>query len=354
MSELLNLFGIRHPIVQAPMAGGLVTAELVAEVSSAGALGSIGAAYMAPAEIDAIVADVRARTSAPFAVNLFAPVTPEPSSPTVIEQAEALLDTFRAEIGIHTRPSAQAAQAPAPNAFDAQFEATLRCRPAVFSFTLGLLSQDHMRALRERSIVIVGTATTVDEAAALEDAGVDVISAQGAEAGGHRGTFLGSFEDGLVGTMTLVPQVVARVRVPVLAAGGIMDGRGVAAALALGASGAQIGTAFLGCPEAGTPPPYRAALASDAARRTVITRAFSGRPARALRNRFTDAFERLAVPAFPEHQSRTRELRAAAVKQGRADLMQIFTGQGAPLMRALPARELVETLVREAGISSST
>ncbi|KYF99077.1 hypothetical protein BE20_32855 [Sorangium cellulosum] len=343
MSKLAGLLGIRHPIVQAPMAGGITTPELVAEVSRAGALGSVGAAYMTPQAIEAICADIRARTSAPFAVNLFAPQAPKPSSPEVVAETAPVLDALRAELGLPSETAPPHVQ----GRFEAQLDAVLRCRPAVFSFTFGLLAPEHLRALRAASIVVIGTATTVDEAVLLEEAGVDAISAQGAEAGAHRGTFHGSFEDGLVGTMALVPQVAAHVRVPVLAAGGIMDGRGIAAARALGAAGAQLGTAFLGCPEAGISPAYRAALRSDAALRTVVTRAFTGRPGRAIRNRFTEALEGRRTPPFPEQHWRTLDLRAAAAKQGRADLMLLWAGQGAPLVRPMPARELVETLMRE-------
>jgi nitronate monooxygenase len=342
MSELTRLLGVQYPIVQAPMAGGVTTPAMVAEVSSAGALGSVGAAYLSPQEIDEFCAEVRARTAAPFGLNLFAPLAPQPSDPEVLAETAPILDAFRAELGLSAPPAPRT-----PPSFEAQFEAALRCRPAVFSFAFGLLPKEAMRALRAQSCVIVGTATTVDEAIALEEAGVDVICAQGAEAGGHRGTFLGTFEDGLVGTMALVPQVVARVRVPVLAAGGIMDGRGIAAAMALGAAGAQLGTAFMCCPEASTPAPHRAALRSEAARRTVVTRAFSGRAARGIRNRFSDAFEGRRVPSFPEHQGRTSDIRAAATRQGRTDIMQLWAGQGAPLVREMPARELVEALVRE-------
>ncbi|XXX79968.1 nitronate monooxygenase [Sorangium sp. So ce134] len=343
MSKLASLLGIRHPIVQAPMAGGITTPELVAEVSSAGALGSVGAAYMAPQAIEAICAEIRARTSAPFAVNLFAPQPRQASSPEVAAETAPVLEAFRAELGLSGGTEPPHVQ----GLFEAQLDAVLRCRPAVFSFTFGLLAPEHLRALRAASIVVIGTATTVDEAVLLQEAGVDAISAQGAEAGAHRGTFHGSFEDGLVGTMALVPQVAAHVRVPVLAAGGIMDGRGIAAARALGAAGVQLGTAFLGCPEAGISPAYRAALRSDAALRTVVTRAFTGRPGRAIRNRFTDGFEGRRTPPFPEHHRRTLDLRAAAARQGRTDLMLLWAGQGAPLVREMRARELVETLARE-------
>jgi nitronate monooxygenase len=343
MTDITDVLGARFPIIQAPMAGGPNTAALVCEVSRAGGLGSIAAAYLSAQEIDEQLAEVRAKLDAPFAINLFAPVHVEPATPEVAADANRILNAFRTELGLplDVRP------APVADRFDAQLEAVLRGRPRVFSFTFGCLAREAIRALHDRSIVVVGTATTVEEAMVLEEAGVDAVCAQGAEAGGHRGTFLGRFEDALIGTMTLVSQVVRAVRVPVVAAGGIMDGRGIAAAMSLGASAAQLGTAFLDCPEAGTPPAHRQALVSDAARRTVITRAFSGRAARGIRNRVTDAFEGRAVPPFPEHQERTRELRATAARLGRSDLMQLWAGQGAPLVRHLPAAELVGALVRE-------
>ncbi len=343
MTDIAKLLGVRLPIIQAPMAGGPNTAELVSEVSRAGALGSIAAGYSSPEEIVELIGRVRATVAGSFAVNLFAPTRVEPSSPEAAAEASRILDAFRAEVGLPPGVPAP----PAPDRFPAQLEAVLRGRPHVFSFTFGCPPPEALRALHARSIVVMGTATTVEEALALDDAGVDAICVQGAEAGGHRGTFLGRFEDALVGTMTLLSQVVVCVRAPVIAAGGIMDGRGISAALSHGAAAVQLGTAFLACPEAGTSPAHRQALVSEAARRTVITRAFSGRPARGIRNRVTDAFEGKEVPPFPEQQARTRELRDAAAKQGRVDLMQLWAGQGAPLVRQLPAAELVETLARE-------
>jgi nitronate monooxygenase len=344
---LKERLGLRHPIVQAPMAGGPGTPALVAAVGEAGGLGSIGAAYLTAAQLDAEVAEVRRRTAAPFAINLFVTAPPAPD-PAATARVTPLLGAFRRELGLGDG----AAPARAIDPFEVQLEAVLRAQPRVFSFTFGVPSPEALRALAARSILTIGTATTLEEGEALAALGVDAICAQGAEAGGHRGTFLGRFEDGLVGTMALVAQLRACVERPILAAGGIMDGRGVAAALALGAEAVQLGTAFMLCPEAGTPAPHRAALASAAARTTVVTRAFSGRAARGIRNRFSDAFEGVAVPPFPLQQELTRELRAAATAQGRVDLMQLWAGQGAPLIRELPAAELVQALVREAGLES--
>jgi nitronate monooxygenase len=347
-SALLRLLQVRLPIVQAPMAGGPDTPALAAAVSNAGALGSLGCAYSSPEQIDALVSATRKSTAQPFALNLFvrADVADDAAAAA---RVRPVLGELRRELGL---PEADAAPPPPAPVFEAQLEAVLRAQPRALSFTFGMPTREQVVALRVSRIVTIGTATTLAEAEALEALGVDAICAQGGEAGGHRGTFLGRFEDALVGTMALVPQIVQRVRVPVLAAGGIMDGGGVRAALALGAQAAQLGTAFLDCPEAGTPPAHRAALRSDAARTTVVTRAFSGRAARGIRNRMTDLFETLAPAPFPQQQGLTKTLRAAAIQAGRTDLAQLWAGQGAPLIRALPAGELVRTLAREAGLDA--
>jgi nitronate monooxygenase len=220
-------------------------------------------------------------------------------------------------------------------------------RVPVFSFTFGIPPREMLDACRKASIATMGTATTVAEARALEAAGVDLICAQGAEAGGHRGTFDRDAEPALIGTLALVPQIVDAVRAPVIAAGGIMDGRGFAAALALGASAASLGTAFLGCPEAGTAVPYREALREARDEGTVITRAFSGRAARGLANRFTREMAGAPLAPFPVQNALTREIRAAAARAGDAGLLSLWAGQGAPLLREMPAGQLVAQILRE-------
>jgi len=338
----MALFGVALPIVQAPMAGGPDTPALAAAVSNAGGLGSVGCAYLGAPQIEAVAAELRALTARTFAMNLFVRGD-EPDDPAAESRVLPILRAFRRELGLADDPAPR----PAPPRFEAQLEAVLRAKPAVFSFTFGVPSREQIVALRERGIAIVGTATHVDEAGALDELGVDAICVQGAEAGGHRGTFLGRFADALIGTMALVPQIVRRTKLPVIAAGGIMHGRAIRAVLELGASAAQLGTAFMACPEAGTPPVHREALAS--ATQTVVTRAFSGRAARGIRNRMTDAFEQVAASPFPQQQRLTAELRAAATAANRLDLMQLWAGQGAPLVRAMQAAELVRTLAAEAG-----
>jgi nitronate monooxygenase len=222
-------------------------------------------------------------------------------------------------------------------------------RVPVFSFTFGLLPPEDLRALRAAGAFVMGTATSVREARALEAAGVDAIVAQGGEAGGHRGTFLGPPERALTGTLALVPQVVDAVSLPVVAAGGIMDGRGVAAALALGARAASLGTAFLACPESGASRPYKDALLARAGGddATAITRAFTGRWARGLRNRFLEELDGAPVLPYPLQHALTADLRREAAKAGKPDLLSLWAGQGAPLARARPAAELVRDVARE-------
>jgi nitronate monooxygenase len=337
-----QVFGIQHPIVLAPMAGGPSTPELVAAVSNAGGLGSLGAAYLAPAEIRDAIAAVRRLTDRPFAVNLFVP-EPAPPDTSRAPEVQAWLAPYRAELGL----PAPRLPDPLTIPFEDQLAAVVEARVPACSFTFGAPPADVVRALRGAGSLVVGTATHVEEARALERAGVDAIVAQGAEAGGHRGTFLGRAEDALIGTMALVPQVVDAVGLPVLAAGGILDGRGVVAALALGACAAQLGTAFLACDEAGTDEAYRRALAGSRDTSTTITRAFSGRAARGLQNRFIEAWGAREPAPFPLQNVLTSDIRAAARRAGRAELVNLWAGQGAPRVRRTTAAELMRALLDE-------
>ena len=300
-------WGVEHPLVLAPLAGGPSTPALAAAVSNAGGLGSLGAAYLPPDEIRAAVAETRRLTDRPFAVNLFAGgATTGPDDPGPMLD---LLARWHREMGIEP----PAMPPPPAYGFDAQLEAVLDAGTAIFSFAFGIPPAAAMDELKHRAVLTIGTATTVDEARALEDAGVDAVVAQGSEAGGHRGTFLGPFEAAMIGTMALVPQVVDAVRIPVIASGGIMDGRGIAAARALGAAGVQLGTAFLATDEAGTSAAYRARLLESAEDATAVTRAYSGRPARGIRTAFMAEVEAAGVPIppFPLQNAMTRPLRAA-------------------------------------------
>jgi nitronate monooxygenase len=260
-----------------------------------------------------------------------------------VEEVQALLAPYRAELGLPEPPRPAAWSIP----FDEQLDAVIDARVPICSFVFGVPGPDVVRRLHEVGAIVVGTATHVEEARQLAAAGVDALVAQGGEAGGHRGTFLGRAEDALIGTLALVPQVVDAVSVPVLAAGGIMDGRGILAVLALGACAAQLGTAFLACDEAGTDPAYRAALTRGHETSTTITRAFSGRAARGLRNRFIDEWAGCEPAPFPVQNTLTRDLRNAARKQGRAEFLSLWAGQGVPKMRRMPAAALVQKLLEE-------
>lgn len=339
-TRLTKALGLAHPVIQAPMAGGMTTPDLVASVSNAGALGSFAAATTSPAAIRAQIAEIRAKTGRPFAVNLFV-LAPTEAKPSEVAFANALLARYRLELGMETNAAPPARWA---EDFEAQFEAVLDLAPPVFSSTFGALGARKTAALKARGVFVIGTATNVAEAKMLESQGVDAIVAQGAEAGGHRGTFIGRSEDSMIGTMALVPQVVDAVGVPVIAAGGIMDGRGLAAALALGAAAASMGTAFLRAEEAGTHPLHKDQLANVTDTGTTVTRAVSGRHARGIRSRYMEEMAAHAdeMPAYPITNALTTPLRAEAGRQGNAGLMAMWAGQGAPLATAQPAAAIVE------------
>jgi nitronate monooxygenase len=344
-TEFTRRFDLAYPIIQAPMAGNGDTPELVAAVSNAGAIGSFGAAYLAPEQIAAYSAAVHEKTSRPFGINLFAPVSQAPS-----KSADAMLARLAPYFAELDLPAPSLPKSVHPS-FDDQIAAVLQSSASVFSFTFGMLPPAAVQALKARKMFCMGTATTVEEAVALEKSGVDAVVAQGSEAGGHRGTFSGDFSYGMIGTMALVPQVADAVRVPVIASGGIMDGRGIVAALALGASAAQMGTAFLVCEESGVPDAYKQAILSAREDQTRITRAFSGRPARGIVNRFMTEVELApgddAILPFPAQNALTRPLRTAAAKQGRAEFLSLWAGQGLRMARRQCAADLVARLARE-------
>src|SRR2546422_2780729 len=334
--------GVQHPLVLAPMAGGPSTPALCAAVSEAGGLGSHGGAYLPPAKLRDDIRAIRAATSRPFAINLFADDGAAGDERTLRAAQEAVAG-YRAQLGLPP-PSPPAPLVTLREAFPVILEE----RVPVFSFTFGIPPQEMLDACRKAGIATMGTATTVAEARALEQSGVDFVCAQGAEAGGHRGTFDHDAEPPLIGTLALVPQVVDAVRLPVIAAGGIMDGRGFAAALALGASAVSLGTAFLRCPEAGTSAPYRAALREARDDATVITRAFSGRAARGLANRFTREMAGAPLAPYQVQNSLTRDMRTASTQRGDSGLLSLWAGQAAALAREVPAAELVAQIIREA------
>ena len=343
---MTRTFSFHPPVIQAPLAGGGDTPALVAAVCNAGALGFIGAAYLTPAQIHDAAREVQARTPQLFGINLFAPAkSPEPPR----DPAPALrkVAPFFTEVGLPP-PSIPT---DVGDRFEEQLAAALDTGASFFSFTFGLLPESATRAIKDRGMFLIGTATTVDEAVALQKAGVDAVVAQGSDAGGHRGTFSADFSTALIGTMSLVPQVADAVRIPVIASGGIMDGRGIVAALALGASAVQMGTAFLTCDEAGVPEAYKQAILNAREDQTHITRAFSGKPARGIVNRFMTEVEKDGSPdsilPFPLQNKLTRPLRTKAAQQGQAEFLSLWAGQGLRLARRQPAAQLIARLKDE-------
>ena len=346
ITECLN---ITYPIVQGPLGGGGSTPSLVSTVSNAGGLGSYGALTLAPGDILNVAAEIRHLTSEPFALNLWVSnYDPGSESPDddASERVLDLLTPYFKELGME-RPAV-----PKTNIqdFEEQAAAVIEARPAAFSFIFGIPSSKILRTCRDRGIVTMGGATTVDEAITLQQAGVDIVIATGFESGGAKPSFLKPAQESLTGTFALIPQVVDATRLPVIAAGGIADGRGLAAALSLGASGVQIGTAFLACNESGATQLERDSLFQTNARYTVLSRVFAGRLTRSLQNRYFSEMKTYEgrLPGFPTQAMLTGTLREAALAQGRADLLWLWAGQAAPLLRFRKAGELMDALVREA------
>lgn len=330
--------------------GGATTVALAAAVANARGFAILPCAYSSPEQIALDIASLRAATQRPFGVNLFIEAQPYVVDAAAIARAHDRLGSFRAELGLEQ----PALAARPPEHYAAQIDAIVASRPAVFTFTFGIPNAGTLQRMREAGIVTIGTATTVAEARALARAGCDGIIAQGAEAGAHRGTFLGSVEASLVGTLALVPQIVDATSLPIIAAGGIGDGRGIAAVLALGARAAALGTTFLLARESGIAAAYRAALRSDAAANTVLTRAFSGRTARGIANRVTRELAEStdAIAPYPFQNAMTRDIRNAAAREGRAEFLSLWAGQAASLAREEDAATIVARLAREASASA--
>lgn len=340
--SLTALLGLRHPIVQGPFGGGLSTPELAAAVSNRGGLGSYGAVHLRPEELAGVVESIRALTPAPFNVNLWVSTHDIGEDEVDAARFAAAAEQMRPyydELGLEL-PARPERFAPS---FDEQVAALLAARPPVMSVIYGVPDERVLDEARERGIKTLGTATTPEEAVALEQAGVDGVIASGFEAGGHRASFLRAPEESLTGTLALVPAVVDAVGVPVIAAGGIADRRGVAAALALGAAGVQIGTAFLATRQSAAADSHKAALRSPAPGPTTLTRAFTGRLARGLANRAARDFP--VVLPFPYQGVLLGPLRAAAMQAGRNDLMSLWAGQGVELVHHDDAEALFDSLV---------
>jgi nitronate monooxygenase len=346
-NRLTSRLGLQFPIVQGPL-GGLSSQRLTAAVSNYGGLGSFGAHGLQPEAIRKVIREIKALTSKPFAMNLWVSMEDRGafnSTEEAFDRSLAPLTNHIESVG-GSKPTYRPYE---PVRFEDQVQVLLDEGSLAFSFIYGIPSKQILDEFRRKGIVLIGTATTVDEAIALEQAGVDVIAASGLEAGGHRGSFLQSSEDSLTGTMALVPQVVDAVQLPVVAAGGIGDARGVVAALALGAEGVQMGTAFLACEESGASTLHRKAILSGQVRQTALTRGFTGRLARGIKNRLLDQLNQknIEILPYPLQRALVRHLSIPAEKAGRPELLPLWAGQSASLSRYTEVRTLLDTLVVE-------
>src|SRR4029077_7930735 len=346
-NRLTAKLGIDYPIIQGPF-GGFSSQRLTAEVSNFGGLGSFGANALAPEAIKDVIAEIRSLTSKPFAMNLWVSMEDEgarTSDESAFNRSLAPLATHLAELGAG-RP---AYKPYSPIRFEGQVRVLLDAKVPVFSFIFGIPPREILEECRAKGIVTIGAATTPDEAAALQEVGVDAIAASGFEAGGHRTSFLRAAEDSLTGTLSLVPQVVDIVDVPVIAAGGIGDARGVIAALALGAEAVQMGTVFLTCEGSGASRLHRKTLLERKAGHTALTKGFTGRLARGIHNRLMDELNRTGteILPYPLQRGLVRNLSIAAEAAGRSDLLPMWAGQSANLSICTDVSAFLSSLVEE-------
>ncbi len=346
-NRLTERLGIDYPLIQGPL-GGLPSQTLTAAVSTFGGLGSFGVHTQPPEAIPDLVAEIRSMTARPFGVTLWASMEDDgarAAGGAEFQRSLAPMAAHLAELGVPT----PVYQPYVPQSFERQARALIAARPPVISFIFGVPPWDILDECHQQGIPTIGTATTVEEAIALEEAGLDAIVASGFEGGGHRGSFVGRAEESLLGTMALVPQIVDAVSLPVIAAGGIGDARGVLAALALGAEGVQMGTAFLFSEDSGASQLHRDALGGPAAGHTGLTRGFTGRLARGIQNRLMDELNRPGAPhlPYPLQRALVRHLAAPAEAAGRAELIQLWAGQATPLSGNPDAIDFLQTIVRE-------
>jgi len=346
-TRVSDKLGVEYPIIQGPL-GGLSSQRLTAAVSNFGALGSFGAHSLAPSAIQEVIAEIRSLTNKPFAMNLWVSMEDEgaaTSDAEEFERASAHLAPHLGKVGA-SLPQFSPYQ---PIRFEDQARVVLDAKAPVFSFIYGIPPKEILDECHRQGIVTIGTATTPDEAVALEQAGVDVVVASGFEAGGHRGSFLRAAEDSLTGTISLVPQVVDAVEIPVVAAGGIADARGIVAAFALGAEGVQMGTVFLAAEESGASALHREAILSGGASRTSLTRGFTGRLARGIHNQLLEEMNRpgVAVLPYPLQRGLMRNLAVPAQQAGRSELLALWAGQSAGIAQHRDVKTLLQSLVNE-------
>lgn len=349
-NEMTKRFNIQYPIIQAPMAGGITTSKLVAEVSNAGGLGMIGAGYMTPVQTREQIREINQLTSNPFGINLFVPnefnVTEDQ-----VHSANELLHPVRAQLNIEPADYPDIPEFSSIfESFMEQISVIIEEKVPVCSFTFGIPSKEVIAQLKQHNITLVGTATTVREAVENEKLGMDMVVVQGSEAGGHRGNFIDEHQESLIGLMSLIPQVVDHVSIPVIAAGGIMDGRGLMASLCLGAQGVQMGTAFLTCVESGAHKVHKEAILNAAEDQMTFTRAFSGKWARGIQNKFIMDMQEheMLVPDFPVQNQLTQVIRKTSSAQNNQDFMSLWSGQSPRLAKNQTVGAFMKEIIEEA------
>jgi len=344
-NEISRSLQIKYPIIQAGMAGGVTTPELVAAVSNAKALGTLGAGYMDAEQMRKSIQKIKHLTDHPFGVNVFVPETPHIIEEKV-NQANEWLRPFREQLNIDEKPTIDELN---HSLFEKQIDIIVEEQVPVCSFTFGVPPKEIIHKLKEANIKVIGTATTVEEAIINETYGMDIVVAQGSEAGGHRGTFMGPAENAMIGTMALVPQMVDHVNIPVIAAGGIMDGRGVLSTTLLGAQGVQMGTAFVTSLESGAKSQHKDAIINSTFDQTIITSAFSGKPARGIQNDFIKQMQQHEneLPAYPLQNTLTKGIRKEAAKQNRAEWMSLWCGQNPQPRQQQSARDIIVDIVSQ-------
>ncbi|MRG45724.1 nitronate monooxygenase [Chitinophaga sp. SYP-B3965] len=344
-TKATQLLGIDYPIFQGPFGGNLSSVALVASVSNAGGLGGYGAYTMSPQEIYDIDRQIKAATPKPYNLNLWVSDTDAPASDEQYDKTRQAFSPYFSELGIPFPEKPQ----PFHSRFEDQLQVILDIRPKVFSFMFGTLPPDVLEQCRRLGIKTIGAATTLDEAIALENSGVDMIIASGFEAGGHRPSFLDAAEASTIGTFVLLQLIREKVKVPVIAAGGIASGRGIAAALALGADAVQVGTAFLACDESNALPIHKQMLFSDEAKYTTLSRAFTGRLGRGITSRIARELRgnEAAILPFPLQSTLMSSLRKAALDQQKWDMILFWGGQIAPLLKHKSVHTLMQSLIEE-------
>ncbi|PFJ06178.1 nitronate monooxygenase [Bacillus cereus] len=344
-SRVIDILQMKYPIIQAGMAGAITTPELVAAVSNSGGLGTLGAGYMSPEQIREAIHKIRKLTNQPFGVNLL--LTKEIQiEKEKVNEAKALLSEVNRELGIKEEDVLKL-----PKSYKEQLQVLLEEKVPVVSFAFQMLEKGEINDLKRSGIKVIGTATHVAEAKALAELEVDIIVGQGSEAGGHRGTFIGKEQDAMIGTFALIPQLVAAVpHIPIVAAGGVMNGQGVVAAFALGAEAVQMGSAFLTSEESITHDVYKEAILQSTDTSTTVTRAFSGKYARGIRNEFIEKHKgkEEGFPMYPVQNVLTAKIRQEAAKQNKEEYMSLWAGQASSLAQIEPAQHVVERVMKEA------